>query len=164
MNDKTGPKPRQTPRDSPLRRARLAAGWRQLDLAEKASVSRETIRLLESGRHAPKVLTATAIARALGDPDLHGLDYAERMTELFPELEHVRPTLVPVGSKDGSTEALAVREAEALEEIARFMRACAASLGVRSEIGRALAHQATQLGLRAAELAERDVGPRKAGA
>jgi len=75
-----------------------------------------------------------------------------------------RPTLVPVAPEDGSTDALAVREAEALEEIALFMRARAASLGADSEIGRALARQGTELALRAVELAERDAGPRKAGA
>ena len=48
-----------------LRQLRLVAGLRQSDLAERAGVSRETIRLLETGDHMPRLDTAHRIAIAL---------------------------------------------------------------------------------------------------
>jgi len=61
-----------------LQRSRNAAGIRQLDVAERAGVSINTVRLLEAGAHVPKVGTAVAISRALG--------YSNPL-DLFPDLE-----------------------------------------------------------------------------
>lgn len=51
---------------SPLEIARRARGLSQRDLARLAGVSRETISLIERGE-LPRVRTAHAIARALGE-------------------------------------------------------------------------------------------------
>jgi putative transcriptional regulator len=49
-----------------LRQLRLVAGLRQVDLAERACVSRETVRLLETGEQKPQLATVTRIAQTLG--------------------------------------------------------------------------------------------------
>ena len=60
---------------SPLRRAREAHGWTQTELAERASVTRQTVYNLESGRKQPQASTARLLALALGVP----------REQLFPE-------------------------------------------------------------------------------
>lgn len=59
-----------------LRVCRIAAGWSQAQLGAEARVARETVSLIETGKHAPQLRTAVALSRALGveDPRL-----------LFPE-------------------------------------------------------------------------------
>jgi DNA-binding XRE family transcriptional regulator len=51
-----------------LRRIRLQAGLRQVDVAEKSHLSRQTIRLLEQGRQRPHLDTARALSAALKVP------------------------------------------------------------------------------------------------
>lgn len=62
---------------TPLQRSRHAAGIRQVDIAERAGVHLNTIRLLEANAHVPTVKTAVAISRALG--------YRSPL-DLFPDL------------------------------------------------------------------------------
>lgn len=50
----------------PLRRARLASGLSQQDLAQTAGVTRQAVAGLESGRWDPSLRVALALARALG--------------------------------------------------------------------------------------------------
>jgi DNA-binding XRE family transcriptional regulator len=45
---------------------RQERGWSQQELAERAGVSRQLVGAVESGRHAPNVAAALAIARVLG--------------------------------------------------------------------------------------------------
>ncbi|MEZ5123130.1 MAG: helix-turn-helix transcriptional regulator [Solirubrobacterales bacterium] len=49
-----------------LRRARIRAGLTQAALGERSGVSRQTVAAIETGRHAPSVVAALAIARVLG--------------------------------------------------------------------------------------------------
>jgi len=63
---------------TPLQRSRQAAGIRQVDVAERAGVHLNTIRLLEANSHVPTVKTAVRISRALG--------YRSPL-DLFPDLE-----------------------------------------------------------------------------
>ena len=49
-----------------LRRARLASGLTQNELAERAGISRQTLSVLESGRGQPATLIALRLARVLG--------------------------------------------------------------------------------------------------
>ena len=51
-----------------LRKIRKAKGMSQYALAAKAKVSREYIRLLESGRSDPTVGMLEKLAKALGEP------------------------------------------------------------------------------------------------
>jgi DNA-binding XRE family transcriptional regulator len=44
---------------------RRAAGWTQVELAERAGVRQETISRIESGKHAPNVSTVDRLDRAL---------------------------------------------------------------------------------------------------
>lgn len=67
-----------------LRRTRLCAGMRLVDVAESASVSAETIRRLELGAHRPTWDTAVRVARALGQDDPRGL-FPELLDEKFTE-------------------------------------------------------------------------------
>ena len=55
---------RRTP--SPLRLARLAQGFRQVDVAARAGITREWLSRLERETHNPHLLTMQAIATALG--------------------------------------------------------------------------------------------------
>jgi DNA-binding XRE family transcriptional regulator len=59
-----------------LRQLRLVAGLRQVDVAERSDLSRETVRLLEAGEQRPHLATARRIARTLG----------VRVEAVFPEL------------------------------------------------------------------------------
>jgi DNA-binding XRE family transcriptional regulator len=52
-----------------LKRVRLQAGMRQVDVAAAAKCSRQTVTLLEAGGQVPRFSTALAIARALGFDD-----------------------------------------------------------------------------------------------
>jgi putative transcriptional regulator len=61
---------------SPIAIRRFIAGLTQADLAERAGISRDTISRLERGEH-PRLVTARALARALGTP----------VGDLFPESE-----------------------------------------------------------------------------
>lgn len=60
--------PRYRPQDtvSPLQSARLAAGLSQVELAARSGVSRSEISAIETGKLAPSVKHALALARALG--------------------------------------------------------------------------------------------------
>ncbi|MEV4560223.1 tetratricopeptide repeat protein [Kitasatospora sp. NPDC049285] len=49
-----------------LRGCRLAAGWTQEDLAERAGVSSHAISMLESGRRGPRLSTVARLADAMG--------------------------------------------------------------------------------------------------
>lgn len=53
--------------DSALRRARLARGLGQTDLARRAGVSRQALSAIESGAYQPGVGVALALARELGE-------------------------------------------------------------------------------------------------
>jgi len=71
-----------------LQRSRRAAGLRQVDLASRAGVHLNTIKLLEAGAHVPKVRTAVAIARALGHTSPLALfDLEEVLTPTSPRGE-----------------------------------------------------------------------------
>jgi len=60
-----------TPAETPLRAARIAAGYRQGDLAARAGVSPQTISNLEGGlRGSPSTRKAIAKALALPEADL----------------------------------------------------------------------------------------------
>ncbi len=48
-----------------IRMARAGLGWKQADLAEKASVHARTVKMVENGRVAPLRATISGIARAL---------------------------------------------------------------------------------------------------
>lgn len=50
---------------SPLRVYRIAAGFTQEGLAERAGITRVTISALERGEHVPQLATARALAAAL---------------------------------------------------------------------------------------------------
>lgn len=47
---------------------RAAAGWTQLQLAERMGVSRKTVNTIESGALNPSTYIALKLARALGTP------------------------------------------------------------------------------------------------
>ena len=64
MNSKT--KPRDTRNDSPIARARLAAGLTQAQLAEKVGVLPNQIGNWERGFRVPKLDALRRIAAALG--------------------------------------------------------------------------------------------------
>lgn len=49
-----------------LKLVRVAHGWRQVDLAATAGVTRETVCRIERGHERPQLETAQALARALG--------------------------------------------------------------------------------------------------
>ena len=49
-----------------LRRARIAAGLKQLELARKAQITPSSISHYESGRKEPYLSTARRLARVLG--------------------------------------------------------------------------------------------------
>jgi len=49
-----------------LRRARLTRFWSQMELAEKADVSRATIARIELGGYVPQLKTLRRLAEALG--------------------------------------------------------------------------------------------------
>lgn len=51
-----------------VRRARIALGMSQADLARASGLSRQAIGALEAGRHTPSVSAALAVAAALGEP------------------------------------------------------------------------------------------------
>jgi DNA-binding XRE family transcriptional regulator len=83
-----------------LRRLRLLAGMRQVDVAEAANCSRRTVVLLEAGGQVPHLSTALAISRAVGcrDPRV-----------VFPELVDPptnigTPMLVAPGAERGGTQ------------------------------------------------------------
>jgi transcriptional regulator with XRE-family HTH domain len=59
-----------------LRAARLAAGWSQEALAERAGISRNYVSLLELGRKSPTVDVLLAICRAL---DISAADVIRRI-------------------------------------------------------------------------------------
>lgn len=50
-----------------IRAARQARGWSQVELADRAGVTRQLIGAVEAGRHSPNVAAALAIATALDD-------------------------------------------------------------------------------------------------
>ncbi|MCL3861819.1 substrate-binding domain-containing protein [Actinotalea sp. K2] len=52
----------------PVETARLARGWSQTELARRAGVTRQLVGTVETGRHAPRVDAALALARALDAP------------------------------------------------------------------------------------------------
>ena len=49
-----------------LARLRAERGWTQGDLAQRVSVSRQTINAIETGRYLPSLPLALALARFLG--------------------------------------------------------------------------------------------------
>ncbi len=49
-----------------VREAREAAGWTQLQLAERMGVSRKTVNTVENGVFVPSTIVALKMARALG--------------------------------------------------------------------------------------------------
>ena len=51
---------------STLRTLRAERGWSQADLAEKLSVSRQTINAIETGKYEPSLTLAFKIARLFG--------------------------------------------------------------------------------------------------
>ncbi|MFV3129951.1 helix-turn-helix transcriptional regulator [Niveispirillum sp. KHB5.9] len=51
-----------------LKDLRAERGWSQGDLADKLSVSRQTVNALENGRYDPSLPLAFAIARLFGQP------------------------------------------------------------------------------------------------
>ncbi|MFY8091952.1 MAG: helix-turn-helix transcriptional regulator [Niveispirillum sp.] len=51
-----------------LKDLRAERGWSQGDLAEKLSVSRQTVNALENGRYDPSLPLAFAIARLFEQP------------------------------------------------------------------------------------------------
>lgn len=51
-----------------VRELRMAAGFRQEDLAEKVSVSRQTIISIETGRYNPSLELAWRLSKVLGTP------------------------------------------------------------------------------------------------
>ncbi|RHW74637.1 helix-turn-helix transcriptional regulator [Colwellia sp. RSH04] len=56
-----------------LRVLRAEKGWSQADLAEKLGVSRQAINAIETGKHAPSLTLAFALADIFG----------QRIEELF---------------------------------------------------------------------------------
>lgn len=59
----------------PLKAAREAHGWTQEELGERASVTRQTVYNIESGRGQPRPASARLLALVLGVP----------AAELFPD-------------------------------------------------------------------------------
>jgi putative transcriptional regulator len=51
-----------------LRTLRASLGWSQADLAERLSVSRQTVNAIENGRYDPSLPLAFAISAAFGKP------------------------------------------------------------------------------------------------
>jgi transcriptional regulator with XRE-family HTH domain len=51
-----------------LRQARVARGWTQRVLAERAGLGMETVHVLERGRKRPRSSTTTLLGMALGVP------------------------------------------------------------------------------------------------
>jgi transcriptional regulator with XRE-family HTH domain len=68
---------------SPLTLARLARGFSQEELAERAGIARETISRLETGAASPRLTTARALVRVL-DFDLELLFPAFAMKDECP--------------------------------------------------------------------------------
>ncbi len=54
---------------SPLKLCRVVAGLSQAQLSDQAGIARETVCLLERGKHEPRWHTAAALSRALGVSD-----------------------------------------------------------------------------------------------
>ncbi len=70
---------------SPLAVYRYTAGLTQQQLADRASITRESVANLEAGKHRPRRLTAQSIGAALGvDP-----------TDLFPRMPRPRKQAGP---------------------------------------------------------------------
>lgn len=63
---------------SALEDLRLRAGLSRAELAQKAGVARDTVRLLEEGRCKPRVATARRLAPALGIEVTAVLEAAQR--------------------------------------------------------------------------------------
>ena len=51
-----------------IRDLRAERGWSQAALAEQLNVSRQTVNAIETGRYAPSLTLAFAIARVFGLP------------------------------------------------------------------------------------------------
>lgn len=62
----SSPRVRTSTSDTPLRRARLSAGLRQVDLAARCGLHPDTLRRLEHAEHHPNPRTAVLLAAALG--------------------------------------------------------------------------------------------------
>ena len=59
-------KPRERGNESPITRARMAAGMTQKDLAEAIGVTRQTVNAIEKGDYNPTVRLCVAICKVLG--------------------------------------------------------------------------------------------------
>lgn len=54
--------------ENDIRRLRAELGWSQSALADRLSVSRQTVNAIENGRYDPSLPLAFKIARAFGRP------------------------------------------------------------------------------------------------
>lgn len=54
--------------DSRVRELREAQGWSQGELAERLTVSRQTVNAIETGKYDPSLPLAFRIARLFGEP------------------------------------------------------------------------------------------------
>ncbi|MCV6586131.1 MAG: helix-turn-helix transcriptional regulator [Marinibacterium sp.] len=63
--------------DNHIKALRRARGWTQKDLADRLSVSRQTVIAIENGRYDPSLPLAFAIASVFG----------QRIEEIFFEVE-----------------------------------------------------------------------------
>jgi len=118
--------PSRAAHDDRLRTARTARGWSQTELADRAGVSRQLVGGVESGRHAPSVAAAIAIARALsatvedlfGEPTtdvtLLGRTPVPTNGERAVHLARVGDRLVAVAPHDGVESAEQWTTADAL--------------------------------------------------
>jgi putative molybdopterin biosynthesis protein len=73
--------------DDRLRRARLARGLSQNDLARRAGISRQALGAIEAGSYQPGVGVALALARELGESveTLFGAESAEQVQAAVPD-------------------------------------------------------------------------------
>lgn len=72
---------------SPLKRARMARGLTQQDMADQLGISRPTLANYEVGRYRPSLILANRIARALQLP-IDQLFFAESVSESDTDGSH----------------------------------------------------------------------------
>lgn len=92
---------------------RVARGWSQTELANRAGVTRQLVGALEAGRHTPNVAAALGLARALG-ASVEDL-FASRGDQTVDVLDNPQPAGTPVRVVRVGDRAVTVADAHGVD-------------------------------------------------